>query len=327
MSPALATAARAAFWTLTALALPACALTTVAYFVGEPVLFAQISPFRVQYATILAAHAVFCLALRRPRWAGVFLVFCAFNLFAVLLPAITSQSVALQETTADPPLKIILANVLTSNPDPAPLLALISAENPDLVALLEVNGRWANQLSAALLAEYPHTLLHPREDNFGLAVFSRRPLADTGAPRFADPELPSLEFTADGIRILVTHPVPPGSASTTALRNDHLDRLAAWPPSASTPALILGDLNATPWCPPLRRLLATARLRPTTGNPGFVASTWPAAVPFLRIPLDHALLNPAVACTALRVGPDIGSDHFPLVFEVRPASPPTSAHP
>lgn len=322
MSPALSSAARAVFWTLTALAVPACVLTTLAYFTSEPAVFAQLSPFRVQYTALLAAHVLFCLALRRPRWAGVFMVFCAFNLFAVLRPAITSQIVTAPEpiTAASAPLKIVLANVLTSNPDPARLRALIATERPDLVALLEVNERWEKQLSAALLAEYPHTLLQAREDNFGLAVFSRLPLTDTAAPIFADPELPSFEFTATGIRILVTHPVPPGDRATAALRDTHLDRLAAWTPSASTPALILGDLNATPWCPPLRRLLAAARLRPATGEPGFVSATWPVAVPFLRIPLDHALLGPSVACTAFRVGPDIGSDHFPLVLAVRPIS-------
>ena len=327
MSPAFSSALRTAFWTLTALALPACALTTVAYFTSTPTLFAQLSPFRLQYAALLTAHVLFCLALRHRRWAAFFALFAVFNLWAILR---ASPPQLLQATRADtPPVKVLLANVLTSNPDPSRLLALIAEEKPDVVALLEVNRRWERQLSAALLGGHPHTLLSPREDNFGLAVFSRLPLADTGSPLFVDPELPSLEFTVspsgradDRIRILVTHPLPPGSADSTMRRDEQLDRIAVWTPRGDTPALVLGDLNATPWCPPLRRLLSGADLRTASSDQArFSHRTWPVPIPFLGIPLDHALLNSALTCTSFRAGPDIGSDHFPIIAELRATAP------
>lgn len=76
---------RAAFVTLTVLALPAGVVTTLAYFISEGVILSQLSPFRLQYAVLLAAHAALCLGLRHTRWAVVFSLFALFNLGAVLL--------------------------------------------------------------------------------------------------------------------------------------------------------------------------------------------------------------------------------------------------
>jgi len=331
--------ARTTFWTFTALALPGLALTTAAWFWESPALLAQLSPFRVQYAVLLAAHALFCLALRRRRWAAFFAAFALLNAGAVLHA--TRAFASPPAPTAGPgsaaPLKIVFANVLTSNADPAPLFRLIAEEKPDLVALLEINGRWKSLLLSRLSADFPFQSVHPREDNFGLALFSRARPGGGRVEFFADVEAPSLDLVwyhpDAAIRIVLTHPLPPGDDATTALRNQHLDDLANWrrfvagltaSDAPSTPTLILGDLNATPWCPPLRRLLADTGLRPAAADAGLLAPSWPVPVPFLRIPLDHALLSPDLACVSYRVGPDIGSDHFPLILELSPvpASPP-----
>ncbi len=326
---------RALFLTLTAFALPGAVLSTLAYFTSTPGFLAQLSPFRVQYAALLIAQLLLCLALRRPRWAAFFAVFAVFNAWAVLRPTLATNPTPTPDANenAPPPLKILLANVLTSNSDPTRLLALIATEKPDLVALLEIDARWQALLSPALRSDYPHGFFRAREDNFGLAVFSRLPPGDGRVEFFSDSETPSFAFTLPlppaEIRIVLTHPMPPGDTATTRLRDHHLGELLDWvdhpsaPPPAAPPrpALILGDLNATPWCPPLRRLLAAGGLRPAARGHTFFAATWPVPVPFLRIPLDHALLNDALVCTAYRVGPDIGSDHFPLVLELRLAPP------
>ncbi len=332
---AVRSALRAAFWTFTVIAIPGVLLTTAAWFFEKPSLLAQLSPFRVQYAALLAAHALFCLALRRRRWAACFAAFALFNAGAVLhaTRAFAVPRSAPPSAGAPAPLKIVFANVLGSNPDPAPLLRLIREEKPDLVALLEINARWKSLLVPALLSDFPFQSIHPREDNFGLAVFSRARPGGGRVEFFADVEAPSVDLTwfhPDAhIRLVLTHPLPPGDEETTFLRNQHLADLANWrrfvagltPPGApATPTLILGDLNATPWCPPLRRLLAETGLRPAADDAGLLAASWPVPIPFLRIPLDHALLSPELACESYRVGPDIGSDHFPLVLEVRPVA-------
>ena len=323
---ALLACTRAAFRTLVAIAIPGCLLTTLAYFTSTPAFFAQLSPFRVQYAVLLGTLALFALVLRKGRWALLFFAFAGFNVWAVLRSALPSAPI--QADISGPTVKILLANVLTSNPDPAPLLALIATEKPDLIALLETNRRWQDQLSRALLPTYSHATFHAREDNFGLAVLSRILPSDTRVEFFADREIPSLAFTlsVDGrpLRVLLTHPLPPGDTEYTELRDRHLSELINWaatarqtPGMGTAPVLILGDLNSTPWCPPLRHLIASSGLRPALRGHAWVVPSWPAAVPFLRIPLDHALIDPALVCTSYHAGPNIGSDHFPVLLEVR----------
>jgi endonuclease/exonuclease/phosphatase (EEP) superfamily protein YafD len=343
MTPAgrvmLGTITRAIWWTLTALALPAGLLNIAAYFTTRPVVLAQLSPFRVQAGALLLAHLVFCLVLRRRRWAALFATIALFNVWAVLRPAIPEPINACDSSR--PPLKILFANVLSSNSDPAPLLALIASESPDLIALVEVNHRWQSQLAPVLARDYPHSTFHSREDNFGLAVFTRDAFANIRLVAFADPEIPSLDLALRhgdrDFRFVVTHTLPPGDTAGSELRARHLAALGRWFADATTPALApsgaastrgesplvfaVGDFNATPWCPSLRRLIAAARLHLAARGHAAVAATWPVAVPFLRIPLDHALLSESLVCTAYRVGPDIGSDHFPIILEIQPAAP------
>lgn len=335
---ALRASARAAYFTLKILALPACLLTTAAWFTSTPYPLAWLSPFRPLYASLLGGLVLFALAQRRAREAALFAFFSFANLAAVFGPMLGSRSTPApprDATTTPPSLKIVYANVLTANPDPSRLLALIDHEKPDLVALLEIDRRWRDILVRTISADYPHRFLHPREDNFGLAVFSRVEPRTGRIEYLADTDIPSFDFALEHpigpLRVLLTHPLPPGDARGTKLRDQHLGELALWRsfvaglarPATPAPAvLILGDLNATPWCPPLHRLLTTSELRPAAWDHKLLATTWPVPLPHLRVPLDHALLDSRLHCHSYRVGPDIGSDHYPLILElVRAAGP------
>lgn len=59
----------------------------------------------------------------------------------------------------------------------------------------------------------------------------------------------------------------------------------------------------------------------TRGMRGRLGVTWPVGFWPLRIPIDHALHSAGVIVRDVRVGPDVGSDHFPLVVEARLARP------
>lgn len=344
---------RAAFQFLTALALPACALTTAAHFSTTPAFLAMFSPFRVQYAALLFAYALASLTvLRRPRWAPVFVLFAGFNLVviarslatseppsapaAALFPtahaaptAPTALTIAGDEASAAAPvprLKILLANVLTSNPDRSGLLAWIQTERPDVVALMEINRRWEKQL-AAIATEFPHRLVHSREDNFGIALYSRPPAQAVLREDLGD--VPSIDATLDlaagrRLRLLVTHPVPPYPAYMVRERDQHLAEIGRWlDATGAEPAVAIGDFNATPWCPPLRRLAARHQLLTTAGGRWLPPATWPTNLPHFAIPLDQAIRNHAVRGVEFRRGPTIGSDHFPvlLVVDLLPAKP------
>jgi len=51
-------------------------------------------------------------------------------------------------------------------------------------------------------------------------------------------------------------------------------------------------------------------------------TTWPARVggipwpPPLRIAIDHCFVSPGIGIAGLAAGPDIGSDHLPLLIDI-----------
>lgn len=225
---------------------------------------------------------------------------------ALLALALAAHAVRIVPERAPPadgvPLRVLLANVFTANTDHGALLDLVRAEDPDVVALLEVNARWVAAL-APLRADRPHVVEEPREDNFGLALYSRIALTDVEVRELASAPVPTVTARLHGVRLVLTHPLPPIGARYATLRDEQLAAVAALRDDRT---VIAGDLNATPWSSafPGRR-------------PGWRPGTWPAGLPApMRIPIDHVLAGPGVRIERLRAGPDVGSDHRPLIADL-----------
>jgi endonuclease/exonuclease/phosphatase (EEP) superfamily protein YafD len=219
-------------------------------------------------------------------------------------------------------LRLLLANVRTSNPQRRPLIELVRASEPDAVLLLEVSQGWLDDL-APLESAYPHRLTVPRGDNFGIAILSARPLVDVRVLDLGASGVPSLEagFQGSSLRLLLTHPVPPMGAGSAARRDGQLERAAEWAARGAEATggrvVLAGDLNATPWSPIFRRVLDLGRLRDSREGFG-LHRTWPSGVhALLRIPIDHVLVGEEVTVTRREVGPHIGSDHRPVIVDLR----------
>ena len=45
-------------------------------------------------------------------------------------------------------------------------------------------------------------------------------------------------------------------------------------------------------------------------------ATWPSGLILLRIPIDYCLVSEGIGVMDVQVGPDIGSDHFPLIVDL-----------
>jgi endonuclease/exonuclease/phosphatase (EEP) superfamily protein YafD len=82
------------------------------------------------------------------------------------------------------------------------------------------------------------------------------------------------------------------------------------------PVVLAGDLNSTGWSPRFTDLLADARLRDSRQGFGVQAS-WPTQFMLLGIPIDHCLVSPEIQVLDRRVGGPVGSDHLPIVIDVR----------
>jgi endonuclease/exonuclease/phosphatase (EEP) superfamily protein YafD len=105
-------------------------------------------------------------------------------------------------------------------------------------------------------------------------------------------------------------------------RNDQLRALAHLAAGLEPPKVLIGDFNLSPWSPFFPPLLKQAGL--VNARDGFgILPTWPTFFVPAMIPLDHCLVSPEARVTNIETGPDIGSDHLPLIIDllVRGQSP------
>lgn len=289
----------------------ALALGVLVTFWQGPYLFTLASPFRFHLVAGLCLLGS-PLAVMYPsprRW-----IFLALPMAVGLtfLSYFAPRSLELEPTS--PRTKIVVSNILSSNRDLDRLGKWLAEEQPDIVALTEVSEAQRAQLEKLPFA---HQTLYPKVGNFGLGL-----LAKTEPSRVEileqDSPFPSLLATWPEFRVLVTHPIPPVSPEARAVGDEQMRRLFAHLNDGSSPLLVLGDLNATGWDLRLRPIQEAGFIEARKGHG--LLPTWPTNRPMLAIPIDHIFLPPQWESVECRRGPEIGSDHFPLVCVVaRPA--------
>ena len=277
--------------------------------------------FRVQATLTGVLLAMVCAALRMRIRSAAVCGLAALHLFPVLpylVPSGLPRSVGL------PHVRLLQVNVLTANRQHEAVENLVVDKKPDILALLEVNERWLEAL-AGLHTRYPHRIERPQNDNFGIALFSRFPLDDLHFRRLHHDDVYMLvgRFTLGStpVTLVVAHPVPPSGPAYSALRNEQLDELSEIVRGfQASEVILLGDLNTSPWSPVYRRFEQSIGLR--NGARGFgLRPTWPTGFRPLMIPLDHCLLSSGLRAVSLETGPEVGSDHLPVLVEIVPRAP------
>lgn len=280
-----------------------------------------LSHFQMQYLLAATLAAVLLVARRRWRLSALALA-CAAAAATAVVPLTwrTGGGAAYASTAASRGhMRVLHANVLSWNRRYEDVLALVEAEDPDVVVLQEVTRRWV-QAMEPLAAEYPHQLSGPREDNVAIAVFSRLPFSRQARHQLGSAGLPTLTATVlvDGrpVSLLVTHPKTPVQHWLFDLRNEQLEEVRALARSLPRPLVVVGDLNTTMWSPWYRDLCGANDL--ANAREGFgVLPSWPVQCPpVARLPIDHCLVSPQVTVTACRLGPAVGSDHLPLIVDL-----------
>jgi endonuclease/exonuclease/phosphatase (EEP) superfamily protein YafD len=114
------------------------------------------------------------------------------------------------------------------------------------------------------------------------------------------------------IELVLTHVHTPFAG---AIHDRHFEALASVRPRLADRLAVCGDFNTVPWSESLRNFSSDADLRAIHGRFG-LPGTWPAGALLLRVPIDNCLLSDGVAVADSRVGPDIGSDHLPLIVDL-----------
>jgi len=280
-----------------------------------------LSNFVPHYAVIAVALTIGCVLARRPVLTACALAIVVVEVLRLLPLWAPYPSEAGAADTAR--VKIVQFNVNIENKDPGRVIDWVVAQEPDVTVLVEVTRAWVGPLRA-LQGRYPSSLVKLHPNGSGIALLSRLPSSDIHIEYVGDRWRPTIVLKAVPVSehapliLYATHLTSPTNPSDTAGRNRQTIALAKRVLSdRSTPKILVGDLNTTRWSPWFDVLTDSAGLRDAEEGFG-LQPTWPS-LPigvWPGIPIDHLLVSPDVHVIDRRVGPDLGSDHRPVVTTI-----------
>jgi endonuclease/exonuclease/phosphatase (EEP) superfamily protein YafD len=265
------------------------------------------------------------IGVARPVWwpSAAVLAACAIAavVFVLFSRAIPSDSASAQNRPDNgPTLSVLSFNVYEGRANVASLVDAISTERPDLVVLPEAGERYRQLLlpSIGRLGYQSWTTGLPHERDVDGIVVLAAPSMDTLTGRVLPREAKFAWMELTGgilgtVRVLAVHTAAPVLGSVPAWRAD-LAALRDWCHTSTTPAVLIGDFNATVDHRELRSVgctdVAAEAGRGLTG-------TWPTALPaWLGVQIDHVLVGGGVTPGSARVLGLPGSDHRAILVRI-----------
>ena len=288
--------------------------TVAGFFGGSWWVLDLLAGFRHQLAVGLVVCALLAGFARWKRTSVAIGLLAAVNL-ALVVPLYIGPS---RPEAAE--LRVLSFNVLASNRRYGEVVDFIRDSAADLVVLHEVTRGWeqAVEEAAATFDDWPYeiTRARGRGDLFGSMV-----LVEAGAAvrsfGFALTDPRAIEILLpDGVALLAIHPLSPSSEFRARQNDRQLLFAAEWAAVQDGPAVVVGDFNATPWSFPFRRLLSSTDLANSARGYGLDLSYPANGNPLVRVPIDHLLFSDGLAVVDRRLGPAMGSDHFPLIVDL-----------
>ncbi|MCY7338807.1 MAG: endonuclease/exonuclease/phosphatase family protein [Sphingomonas bacterium] len=238
--------------------------------------------------------------------------------FLAYLPLYPKEVASAASCPPERRLSLLNANVLLTNHDYAPLLKLVAERRPDVLLLLEPGIEWAKAV-APLARDYPYRLSEPVPNTYGMILMSRLPMVGR-IEHLLQPGVPSADVLlrlrgGQHIILHALHPEPPWPGDDSGERDAELVATGRKVRNAGRAAIVIGDLNDVAWSHTSRLFKKVAGMGDPRVGRGFYP-TFNAHYPLLRWPLDHLFVSPHWEVIAIdRLG-EIGSDHFPIYFEL-----------
>jgi endonuclease/exonuclease/phosphatase (EEP) superfamily protein YafD len=259
-------------------------------------------------------------APRRPASAGPLALVAVVLWSAMLAPEAAGRLVQKRGPAGADTLKVVQFNLWQDDwTHTSEKTAWLRKEDPDVILMQEVSGGsiW---LLANLAPAYPYrTGCEYVRYTCSLMILSKRKPTQIGQSLGEQPGSgwAWARFSSPGgdYAVATIHapwPLLDGAQQKTLARlGEDVKRLK------SDAVILTGDFNATPWSAPLRSfdrdsgLSRNTRMTPTWPSPALGHGRLPSPVPLL--PIDHIYTGPAWRVVSLSRGPDLGSDHYPLV--------------
>lgn len=161
-----------------------------------------------------------------------------------------------RDRNQDPTLSVMTYNVLAYHDHTEPILATIRAEDPDILAIQELNVNLAEAINYELGDIYPYQVLEPKDRPTGIGVFSKFPIRSTGEKlplRWkGGPQVLELEWNGEEVTLVNFHMTPttgvfPMEKQAQKFRSREAEALQLADLSRRSSSVIMaGDANMSP---------------------------------------------------------------------------------
>ncbi|MGA0560552.1 endonuclease/exonuclease/phosphatase family protein [Larkinella sp. VNQ87] len=224
-------------------------------------------------------------------------------------------------------IRILNANVFMDNTHCPDVLKLVDKYQPDVVLILEGNERWREALEP-LQGDYPHRILHPLENTYGMLFYSRLPIQYHEVRFLIQDDIPSIyaQLKLDSgqvVHFYGIHPMPPSPTEhyRSTERDAELLVIGKEVRKQKEPVIVSGDLNDVAWSHTTRLFQRVSGLLDPRIGRGLY-NTFHAQYFMFRWPLDHIFVSHHFKLRRIRRLPNCGSDHFPILITLAYAPEP-----
>lgn len=238
------------------------------------------------------------------------------------LPLGQKEVISIPSGNKNEQIRIYTCNVLQDNRDYSRVKAQVEQLKPDLIFLLETDEGWHQAVHQDWGERYPHTLLAPKDNTYGLLLYSKLPFQRAAIQYLVEEEVPSVDLVVElpcgqPVQIWGLHPKPPvpGEDDRSTAKDKELMKIALKAEKSELPVIVMGDLNDVAWSYVTDLFRKTSQLLDPRRGRGFY-STFSANYWFMRFPLDYIFCSADFALIAMKRMPHVGSDHFPMFIEL-----------
>ena len=266
--------------------------------------------FQVQYAWFLLSCGLILLARKSHRGAALagvlaLLPVCRIAPGFISPPAVSGGGASI---------RVASFNVLASNRNHGAVIEWTRKTAPDAIFFTEVSEEWAEALKE-LEQDYPHWI----NEGPDFAFFSKYPIASSSAELVSKSGYPLLKARLNSpggpVTFIAGHPLPPLTSEWSIAMDEFVAAMAREAAAESGPVIVAGDFNSSRWSYKSKPLRDAGLVEAAKGrSPG---PTWMRSNPILGIPIDRILFRgQGTGCRNFEIGPELGSDHRPVMAEI-----------
>ena len=252
---------------------------------------------------------------------GVASLICLFNKTVPYTFLHHRQLKKARKPHPDNRLSMYIANVYMPNDRYDLVLKSIRRKNPDFIMLVETDAKWKQNLEV-LEKDYAHCYLLPRDNTYGMLIFSRLEMENCNFKFLMEDDVPSFHSVIKlksgmKLRFYGLHPKPPvpPESNTSTDRDAELLVVAREISNLRSPALVAGDLNDVAWSYTTKLFQRISGLLDPRVGRGFF-STFHAKHFWARWPLDHIFVSAHFRLIKMQRLRSINSDHFPIFISL-----------